>query len=485
MRWAKQLKLRRTTLIMFGLAAFLVGLALARTRIYIHITLVWLALAFIVVTIRRSKTALVVSVVLFGLFLGWWRGSVYMNQLAKYKPLYSQKVTIIGTADTDGIYAKGSQLSFDIKNLQVVSPYPVQLVGKIGIRGFGANAVFRGDVVKVSGKLYQTRGSRQASISYSRMEIIKRTTSAVESARRRFVAGMYSSLPEPLASFGLGLLIGQRNTLPENVNNQLSAVGLTHIVAVSGYNLTIIMIAVTYVLQGRSKYQSTLISALLIGLFLLFTGFSASIVRAAIVGALSLAAAYYGRSFRPVLLILLAACLTAGSNPIYIWSDIGWYLSFLAFFGVLVIAPLVLKRIYKHKRPKLLALVMAETMSAQLMALPLIMYIFGEVSLIALPANILIVPLVPLAMLVSFVAALGGVFVPAIAGWLAWPARILLTYMLDVVALMSKIPHALTPKSLPLTQLIAVYTLVLLLIFILIAKTRRKNATITEIITEE
>ncbi len=152
---------------------------------------------------------------------------------------------------------------------------------------------------------------------------------------------------------------------------------------------------------------------------------------------------------------------------------------------MLVIAPLAVKRIFGPKQPKLVAGVVAETLSAQLMALPLIMYIFGEVSLIALPANVLVVPLVPLAMLLSFVAALGGMFTPAVAGWLAWPARILLTYMLDIISLMARIPHALNPNSLPLAKLIIVYTLVLFVTFVLWAKTRHKNATIPEAITEE
>ncbi len=485
MKWFNFRKLPRTTLIMLGLAAFLAGIGLARTKLTIESALIWLSLVFIFVAARKSRSALIISIILFGLFLGWWRGQIYMQQISKYNSLYSQKVTIIGQADTDGVYAKGSQLSFDLKNIQVTEPHKSVLVGKVGIKGFGVPAIYRGDTVQVSGKLFKTRGSRQASLSYSQINVIKRSTSVIESLRRRFQAGTYTALPEPIASFGLGLLIGQRSNLPDNINNQLSAVGLTHIVAVSGYNLTIIMLAVAFLLKGRSKYQSTLISALLIGLFILFTGFSASIIRAAIVSALVLTATYYGRNFKPLILILLAAALTAGWYPIYLWSDIGWYLSFLAFFGVLIIAPLTIKRVYKTKQPKLLALIVAETVCAQLMALPLIMYIFGEISAVALPANILVVPLVPLAMLLAFIAALAGMIIPTLAGWIAWPARILLTYMLDVISLMSRIPHALAPGSLPLPKLILVYLVVSFVVYILWTKTRPKNAKITELAIEE
>ncbi len=470
---------------MLGLTAFLAGIGLARTKMTIEPALLWLGLAIIFITARKSKMALIISIFIFSLLLGLWRGQTYMAKLATYDPLYGHKVIVVGKADTDGIYAKGSQLAFDLKNIHVAEPYRAQLVGKIGIKGFGTPMVYRGDTVQVSGKLFQTRGSKQASLSYSQISVVERSQSNMETIRHKFQAGMYTALPEPLASFGLGLLIGQRNTLPQEVNDQLSAVGLTHIVAVSGYNLTIIMLAVAFLLKGRSKYQSTIIALLLIGLFILFTGFSASIVRAAIVSTLGLAAAYYGRSFRPLLLILLAAALTAGWYPIYLWSDVGWYLSFLAFFGVLIIAPLALTRFYAPKQPKLLALVLAETLCAQLMALPLIMYIFGKVSLIALPANILVVPLVPLGMLLSFVAAISGMLIPTLAGWFAWPARILLTYMLNIVSLMSRLPHALAPSSLSLPKLMAVYGGIVFVVYILWAKTRPKNAKITELIIEE
>ena len=220
---------------------------------------------------------------------------------------------------------------------------------------------------------------------------------------------------------------------------------------------------------------------MLIGLFLLFTGFSASIVRAAIVSVLSLWAWYYGRTFKPVLLILLAAGLTAGFYPIYLWSDIGWYLSFLAFFGVLVIAPLLAKRIFKNKAPRPVAMLVLESLSAQLMTLPLIMYVFSEFSAIALLANIIIVPLVPLAMLLSLVSGMAGMLVPQISGWLAWPARILLTYMLDVIQLLARVPHALNSQAIVWWQMAGLYCLVLLATVILWRKVKPKNGTITDI----
>jgi competence protein ComEC len=364
--------------------------------------------------------------------------------------------------------------------LQITDPVQIRLVGKATIKGFGVPMVYKGDKVQAEGKLYLTRGSKQAGLSFAQLEVLEPDHSRVQSIKREFEAGMQSALPEPLASFALGLLIGQRSTLPQKVSDQLSAVGLTHIVAVSGYNLTIIVLAVTKVLKKRSKYQIMVCSLLLIGSFLLFTGLSASIVRAALVSVVGLVAWYYGRQIRPLLLILLAAALTGGWYPLYAWSDIGWYLSFLAFFGVLILGPLITRRLYKDKQPSFMTALVIETLSAQIMTVPLIMYIFGQYSVVALVANILVVPLVPLAMLLTLVAGLGGMLLPQIAGWLALPARLLLTYMLDVVALFSRIPFAVAHPQINVAAMIALYATAVFFCVVLWFKTKARNVIITD-----
>jgi competence protein ComEC len=144
---------------------------------------------------------------------------------------------------------------------------------------------------------------------------------------------------------------------------------------------------------------------------------------------------------RPILLILLAAAGTTYANPVYLWSDIGWYLSFLAFFGILVVGPLVTRKLYGEREPPMLIQIVIESLCAEVMTLPLILYIFGQMSMVSLLANMLVVALIPLAMLLSLIAGLAGMFIGSVAGWFAWPAQLLLTYMLDVVNILSRIPH--------------------------------------------
>jgi len=195
---------------------------------------------------------------------------------------------------------------------------------------------------------------------------------------------------------------------------------------------------------------------------------------------LSIWAWYYGRKIKPLLLIAVAAALTSAWNPLYLWGDVGWYLSFLAFFGVIVIAPLVSRRFYGDKQPKLLHAVLIETVSAQLMTLPIIMYIFQQASPIAIVSNVLVVPLVPLAMLAAAIAGASGALVPMFAGWLAWPARIVLTYMLDLTSLFSRVPHALVHYSLALSGLIILYVFILFATMMLWLKVRIKHGVIKD-----
>ena len=403
--------------------------------------ILWLFPLMILALRRRWLIAVVlVAAVFFG--VGWWRGSVVMRSLAPYQQLARRNVVLVGRAASDGVYGTRYQTTFTLDHMQVVSPSAKPLPGAVSAAGFGVSAVYRGDIVRVSGKLYITRGNNQGRISFGELQVVARNTSPVDTFRRRFAAGLQSALPEPLASFGMGLLIGQRSTLPEDISQMLLVVGLTHIIAVSGYNLTIMVNAARRLLAKRSKFQMAGLCLILIALFLAITGSSPSIVRASIISVLSLLAWYYGRTIPPVTLLLTAGAISVAANPLYIWGNVSWYLSFLAFFGVIVLAPLVTQRLYNGREPPLVMQIVIESLCAEALTLPYVLAIFGQMSLVGLPANVLVVAFVPLAMLLCVIAGLAGMLVPVFAGWLAWPARLVLTYMLDAANLLSRIPHS-------------------------------------------
>lgn len=453
-------RLAQTTLLTVFCLSLISGVALAR-RISYSNTIVTILSVMVALLCCQSRSFLSLGIVtVAGVLLGLGRGQTFMRYSDNYQQLFRKPVTIVATADTDAIYGTNSQLSFDASHL-VVQPGDIKLVGKIKVEGTGMPMVYRGDRLQISGSLSATKGSAQGKSSFAKLRLIRKGNSWLDNLRRKFIAGMQSAVPEPEASFGAGLLLGQRSTIPKDVNEQLSTTGLTHLVAVSGYNLTIIIMAARKLLSRGSKFQSTLAASTLMLAFVLLTGLSASIVRAAMVSSLSILAWYYGRQFKPVLLIMLTAAVTTAWNPFYLWSDIGWYLSYLAFFGVLVIAPITVRIIGRGKPPKLVGGLLAETISAQLMTMPIIMYIFGRVSNISLVANVMVVPLVPVAMLLTLVGGFAGMIVPGYAGWIAWPANLLLTYMLDITGLFSKLPHAAAEHMIDLPVMLAAYLTIL------------------------
>lgn len=461
---------RRTTLITAGCLAALGGIGLS--RLYQLTLPQWLLILWPLIFLLKRRTSLsLVMMLMLGLGLGLARGGQYVTKLDDLRYLSARTVSVEATATSDSIYGKNSQIQFTANHIKLLAPYQKDLVGTFKISGFGTRMVYRGDRVNATGKLYPSRGSNQATISYSQLSIAAPGHDVFANASRKFSAGMQNSLPEPLSSFGLGLLIGVRSLMPQDILNQLTAVGLVHIVAVSGYNLTILIRGVGR-LKIRSKYQKTVLSLALIFLFAMVTGFSASIVRAALVSVLSLWAAYYGRRIKPLVLISFAAALTGFINPLYVWGDLSWYLSFLAFFGILIIAPSIQGRLFS-KQPKLITSVLVETLSAELMTLPLILLSFNQLSIVSLLANLLIVPLVPFAMLLAAIAAFAGAILPQLAGWLAWPAVLLLSYMLDIIHLLAGIPNVLLLRSISPAIMLSFYTL--LLVTILAMRHRAKQ----------
>lgn len=471
---SERFRFRRTTLLLTLYLSVLAGVAFAYFSVSAPAIAAWLTIPLLIVfSYKRSFMAILV-IALAGVLIGCARGSIYYQHLGTYKSYYGQKIAVEVTAQDDAIYGKSSQLSFVGGGVRLDGH---SLPGKIQISGFGMPAVYQGDRILVTGKFFETRGALQGRMSFAKLELIKKQPSLIGSVRRKFASGLTTALPEPLASFSLGLLIGKRTTIPEQVKEDLLKVGLTHIVAVSGYNLTIMLNASKRLLAKRSKKLNTLLSFCLMAGFLGLTGASASIVRAALISSISIMVAYYGRQINPVHLIILAAAITAWVNPFFMWRDMGWYLSFLAFFGILVIAPVIKAKLSSRLSGSLLIGVAIESISAEIMALPFIIHFFGEVSLAGLPANILVVTFVPIAMLLSFIAGLSGMLAAPIAGWFAWPAVTILNYMLDIAHLIASMKNVFLENiGFTMLQMLAWYAFVVTYFLILLQQTNRQKA---------
>lgn len=416
---------------------------------------------FVLLAVKKRGFWVIGSFIIVGFGIGLMRGSTFMSKVNLYEEFFDEKVVVMGRVSDDPGYTDKKLTEFHLTNVRLDgAPLP----GRVRVRSQSANSVSRGDLVEAKGKFRRTLGTgRQGSISYASVIVVKSNTSWVEKMRKRFFASVYSSLPEPQASLGIGYLLGVRTALPADFTIALSAVGLTHIVAVSGYNLTIIVQFVKRIFSKVSAYQTVLFSGLLIAGFLVMTGWSPSITRAAIISGFSLLAWYYGRTFKPLTIILLGAAITSFVNPLYIWGDVGWYLSFLAFSGVLILAPLIMYFLGGRIK-NILIIILIETLSAQLLTLPYISVIFGRLSLISPIANILVVPFIPISMLLIFITGIVGMVSPGLGLWVAVPAKIIMTMTVWVIENLSNLSWAQSSLKLEVWQAAIIYALLFILI---------------------
>ena len=401
------------------------------------------AVALAGLALWKRRRFLIVFAVVAGLCLGLVRGSGDQHELTLYRSLYGRSVVLTGTIKDD-VTESSAGVGIQLVNVKLGNQ---ALPGQVWVTLRKAGDLRRGDSVTVYGTLKAGFGNYAGTLSgtVQRTQRVVGGDPALE-ARDGFASAVRRATDEPAASLGIGYLLGKKSTLPDQLLEALKVAGLTHIIVASGYNLTILVRLARRLFAKISKFLAMFVSVGLIGGFIAITGLSPSMTRAGLVTGLSLWAWYYGRKFHPVMLLGLALALTTLWQPNFAWGDVGRQLSFAAFAGVMIVAPIMTAYFFGEKDPPLVGQILLETTAAQLMTVPVLLVTFGQVSVIALLANLLIVPFIPLAMLLTTVAGVGGLL-PIGAAFLGWPAQQLLNTMIVVVYWCAEQPWAQLTQS--------------------------------------
>jgi competence protein ComEC len=253
--------------------------------------------------------------------------------------------------------------------------------------------------------------------------------------REKALAVTYRLWPDPEASLFSGILLGVESGIPEPVEEAFNETGTSHIIAISGFNIAILS-GLFIRLFGRlfGPYRGALVALAAISIYTLLVGAQASVVRAAIMGGLSLGAGLVGRRQFGWHALALTVAAMAAFDPHVLW-DVGFQLSFTATLGLVLYAePLekAFRRLASHwtseERAKTLSGPVGEfflfTFAAQVTTLPLIAYYFGRVSWISFLANPVILPVQPPIMIVGGISlVLGLLWFPLgkILAYAAWP----------------------------------------------------------------
>lgn len=446
MRWLTK-KIHISWLVALAAASFVCGVW---TCLYTSLpSLLWIGAAGVLIICLWSKRAFLLPLLFCsGSVLGNCYGMRERVAEAKVSPLYGQVVTITGVIKEDITRDSKNNVRLQLNALSL-GGYGVN--GTLWVAGTTKSELLRGDILTVSGQLREGFGIFIGTMYRVTIENIERPQPGDlgRVVRDGFADKVRMGINEPQASLGIGYLTGQKSALPEDLSESLQIAGLTHIVVASGYNLTILVRLARRLFIRWSKYLSAISAGLMIVCFVAVTGLSPSMTRAGIVSGFSLLAWYYGRSFHPFVLLPFVAAITVLWQPSYAWGDMGWQLSFAAFAGVMVVAPLLQNYFFGKDPPGVLRQVLGETVAAHLVTLPVTVGAFGVLSHVAIIANILIVPLVPLAMLLTFIVGCVAIAVPIIVEWVALPAQWLLTYMTTVATWLAELPWAQTEVTLP------------------------------------
>ncbi len=263
----------------------------------------------------------------------------------------------------------------------------------------------------------------------------------------------------PESALALGMLVGEKHAFPKELETKITKAGLSHIVVLSGYNIALVVLFLSYFTSFFSRRVHFILIVVAISLFVLATGAEAASVRAALMASILLLGKTIGRTYDQARALGVAILLMLFENPNILLYDPSFQLSVLAMCGMIfILEPLKQKLFFITDRFNLRELVSA-TLSAQIAVFPFLAYLIGTVSLVSLPANILALPLVPGAMLLSFVTSLLGLVSSVLAFPFAILSFIFLYPILFVAEFFGSLPLASVTTPLPLWGMLLCYAI--------------------------
>lgn len=306
-----------------------------------------------------------------------------------------------------------------------------------------------------------------------------------------------------------GVVFGNDKNWPKDLKDKFNTTGLSHVTAVSGSNIVILISTLVIILLalGLWRQQALYLSIILVWLYIILVGFTASSVRAGIMGSILLFAEALGRQNTSSRTIVLAASLMLLHNPMLLLYDIGFQLSFLASMGIIHLKPLIdylfatikssqlikalqgwrlfvvekeaknnVKKVEEllKKQLKYLVDIIVITLSAQIFTLPIIVYNFGVLSLVSPITNLLVLPIIPPLMVFGFLASTFGIF----SGFLGWvfalPCYALIFYLLKVLDIFHQPWAVKNFESVFLSWFFVYYFIVFILVWFLNKKIKPK-----------
>ena len=270
--------------------------------------------------------------------------------------------------------------------------------------------------------------------------------------KEKALTNIYRLFPDPESSLMAGILLGVDTGLTQELQQAFKNTGTAHIIAISGFNISIIAgLFVTFFSRFLGPRRGTIVAILGIIFYTILVGGDAAVVRAAIMGSLALFAKQVGRRQAALNTLLAVAMFMCLWNPLYLW-DVGFQLSFFATLGLILYAdPFsqfangIITKYFPASAGEKFAALFSEfvllTLAAQVTTIPIMAYHFQRISLVSFLANPFILPAQPAVMILGGLAVLLSlVWFPLgqIAAWVTWPFVI---YTIRMVEIFDRVPH--------------------------------------------
>ena len=307
------------------------------------------------------------------------------------------------------------------------------------------------------------------SIKSREIEIIKENNINVISKisnnfRRKIIKVANKILPEETQGLLIGLLIGDKVQIPENLKESFRNSSLFHILATSGTHISYIVLGITYILTKSKipKKSSYFLIDLILIFFMFIVGFTPSIVRASIMGILLISSKIFYRKADIFTSMATSLIIILIYNPFCI-LDIGLQLSYLGTLGIALFNKQILS--YSIKRihiPQKIAEMLAVTISAQVLIIPVIALEFNTISLTFLLSNIIAVPLAGVIILLGYSSIFTGMFSLNIGKTIAIILNTLLKILINISKVFSKVPFSNILIPTPNIVCVSIYYLIVI-----------------------
>ena len=435
----------------------------------------WSAVAFIALLgasalvlgyLERTKfrTLAVITVVCFSCAAGVARMQAAVHtgnplltaQLGRHVELIG---TIVGEPD---VRETSTLVQISLRALAGSTTEPVR--GSVLVILPAHTAINYGDTVRASGTLelpqpFDTGLGRQFQypayladqgvdyeLSFARVDVQSSGGNRIEKAafafKERFEAGIRAVLPEPQAGLAGGITVGDKRSIGPQLSQAFQRDSLIHMVVLSGYNITVVLNAFAWAMRGLARSVQFSGALSVVAFFILIAGGASSAVRSGLMALIAVAARATHRTYLGERALGAVAFCMVAWNPWTLAFDPSFQLSALATLGLILFTPIFSAWFLRIPEGFGAREILASTCATQLMVLPLLLYQNGTFSLVALPANLLALVPVPLAMFFSCVAALGGMVFGTTGAVLALPAYALLSYIIAVAQFFSGLPFA-------------------------------------------